>query len=250
MMARLLLAAPPEHPKRWDKRGIGRETERTMASLFDALYALGPDIDADGRACPRIVRLSDDAERLWGDFYEAHDEERRGLPDDLAAAWSKLEGVTARLALIVHLIRVAAGEKGIDPDTIDAASIAAGIGLSEWFGHEARRVYAMFAEADEEADGRRLLEWIDAHGGSVTVRELTHGLWQYRGDTPKAMAALDELAKRGHGRWIYPPSGGKGGRPASRFQSIAGITITETPPQNLAPGGFGDGDGGEEGNSG
>lgn len=239
LLARLLLAAPPEYPKRWERAGIDAEAERRIARLFDALYAMEPSIDADGAECPVNVRLSPEAERVWAAFYIAHDQERAGLPDDLAALWAKLEGGAARLALVVHMVRAAGGEPGIDPGAIDAASMVVGIGLSEWFGQEARRVYALFAESEEEGERRRLLEWIDRQGGSVSVSDVAHGLWAYRSKSAKAAADLDRLEKAGHGRRVYPPAGEQGGRPSARFQRI---TITETPAGWGGKGGCGDGD--------
>jgi hypothetical protein len=93
----------------------------------------------------------------------------------MAAAWSKLEEYAARLALVVHFIRWAAGDVA-DESRLDLASMNAGIVLAKWFKHEARRVYAMLDESDAERDQRRLVEWIGRKGGTVTAREVQHGL--------------------------------------------------------------------------
>jgi len=98
---------------------------------------------------------------------------------------------------------------------VDAASIAAGVRLAQWFKREARRVYSLLGESDDDADQRWLVEWIERKGGSVTAREVQQGHRQYRtaGD---AVAALDELASAGCGDWQPTPPGQRG-QPTRRF---------------------------------
>ena len=59
-----------------------------------------------------------------------------------------------------------------DPNTVGVISMTAGITLANWFKGEARRVYAMLSESDDERDERRLVERIERKGGSVTAREV------------------------------------------------------------------------------
>jgi hypothetical protein len=60
----------------------------------------------------------------------------------------------------------------VDAWHVDERSIAAGVTLADWFGHEARRVYATLAESEEDGARRLLVELVEAQGGRVTVREL------------------------------------------------------------------------------
>src|SRR5690606_33410788 len=134
---------------------------------------LRPTADDDGDAQPVIVPLSGDGKAAWVDFYNAHGQEQADLAGDLSAAWSKLEGYAARIALVVHLVRWAAGDSTLaNADAVDTDSIAAGVKWSRWFGNEARRAYAILSESDEGRGRRRLVELIGRKGGSVTVREL------------------------------------------------------------------------------
>ena len=91
--------------------------------------------------------LTPEAKAVWIEYYDRHRAELAGLDDDLAAAWSKLEAYAARFALIFQLCSWAAGEAG------DQASTKPHPGrdrLSDWFGHEARRVYGLFSESAED----------------------------------------------------------------------------------------------------
>ncbi len=229
LAARLLLTWPPRQPKRWNEADIDPIVEAAIAGIFDELYGLQSNADDDGDPFPVTIPLTPDGKAAWVDFFNAHAEEQVELTGDLSAAWSKLEGYAARLALIIHFVRWAAGDCTLrTPDAVDEASVAAGVALSRWFGLEARRVYVMMAESDEDRDQRRLVEWIQNRGGSVTARDLTRNHRAYR-STDDARAALDALVEARYGRWDYPQPGPQGGAPAKRFQLINSADIDTTP---------------------
>ena len=225
LAARLLLTCPPRKPKRWTEADVDADTEAAVAAVFDRLFGLTPETDDDGDDSggrPRLVTLADDGKRAWVTFYNEHASEQVNLSGDEAAAWSKLEGYAARLALVVHLTRWAAGDATLrDPARVDGASIAAGVVLARWFGDEARRVYAILSESDDDRESRRLLEWIERKGGTVTARDLTRGPREYRGDTERAAKALAELVAAGVAVWVHGDHGPKGGRPTDRIRLVS-----------------------------
>jgi hypothetical protein len=216
LLARLLLAMPPRLSKVWTEADIDPKAEASIAAIFERLHALPPALNADGEPMPAILTLSRDAKEAWVAFYDEHNAEAANLSGDLAAAWSKLEGYTARLALVHHLIRQSSGEEVVE--TIDAVSVQAGVTLSRWFANEARRVYAVLAEDGEARERRHAIELIERKGGSVTVRE-----WQRARScrtADDAEAELAELVDAGLGEWKQPAPGPKGGRPSRRFVLI------------------------------
>lgn len=246
MAARLLFAMPPRKAKRWTEADVSATTEKAVATVFDRLYGLTPETGEDGDERPRLVTLADDGKRAWVAFYDQHAGEQVNLSGDLSAAWSKLEGYAARLALVVHLTRWAAGDATLrDPARVDEASIAAGVALARWFGNEARRVYAILSESDDDREARRLVEWIERKGGTVTVRDLTHGVRAYRNDPDAAERALSALVEAGVGCWEADAHRPKGGRPAQRFRLVSTVTVTETPANAGKDVGYGDGDTGD-----
>lgn len=213
LLARLLLTMPPRRPKVWTEADIDPMAEAGIAAIFEALHELEPASNADGEPRSAIVQLTAEGKRAWIAFYNEHNAEAADLCGDLAAAWSKLEGYAARFALVHHLIRQVFGEDV--GDGIDAVSIAAGVRLSRWFAHEAKRVYAMLAEDDESRQRRQSVELIERKGGSVTVRD-----WQRTRShrtAEDAEAELAELVVFGEGRWEEVAPGPKGGRPSKRF---------------------------------
>ena len=226
LAARLLLACPPRKPKRWTEADIDPEAEAKIGRLFDRLYELEPTVDDDGTPRPVVVELTPDAKPILKTFYNLHADEQVDLAGELSAAWSKLEEYAARLALVIHYARWAAYDPTLQSaDAVDAASIAAGVELAQWFKHEARRVYAMLSESDDDRDQRRLVEWIELAGAAVTARDVQRGHRQYR-TARDAEAALSELVESGCGRWKSTP-GGQRGQPTRRFilSTVDGNTL-------------------------
>jgi hypothetical protein len=217
LAARLLLACPSRRAKRWTEADISPELENQIEAIFERLYSLEPGADRDGEIQPLDLPLTPAAKDAWVAFYDEHAIEQAELTGDLAATWSKLEGYAARLALIVHLTRWAAGDPTLeDANVVDEQSIKAGVELSTWFGHEARRVYSILGENPEQREHRRLIEMIRSKGGSVTIREVQRSSRKYT-NAKDAEQALEALVAAGVGIWEDPKPGLAGGRPVRQF---------------------------------
>jgi hypothetical protein len=212
---------PPAQAALWTDNVVSDATLSAIDGLFDALYQFAGTFGSDGEPCPADIPLTSDAQAEWIQFQNAHATQQVALADDDdQAAWAKLRGYAARLALVIHCIRQAAGEQ-LDPWRIDAKSIRAGIGMEGWFRQEAKRVYDLFASDPEESDRDGLIAWIERRGGSTTVRDL-------RNDGPRkhrrpgaAEAALQDLADLGVGR-LAPPRQVGPGRPGSVVFALNG----------------------------
>ena len=229
LAARLLLTCPPRKPKRWTEADIDPAIEDEITRLIDRLYELQPMATEEDDFRPVVVGLTRDAKSVWKAYYNAHGREQMELVGELSAAWSKLEEYAARLALVIHFARWAAGDPSLkNPDTVDVGSMEAGIRLATWFKGEARRVYAMLSESGGERDQRRLLEWIQTKGGSVTTREVQQGC-RWLKKPGAAEPALNELAKAGYGCWRNVPTTAKGGQPTRVFRLSTPSTVYETP---------------------
>ncbi|MGL4513093.1 MAG: DUF3987 domain-containing protein, partial [Lacipirellulaceae bacterium] len=196
LAARLLFAHPPRRGKRWTDDEVSERTTRAWADrltdLLDLEFAL-PEGDSDAPE-PIDCRLSRDAQRRWIAFVNEHGAE--GMERDGAelAAWSKLEGYAARLALVLHLIEDPEGAE-VSLDTLEHA-----IELVGWFAGEAERFYRG-AKADPKlALAEKLVAWIEARGGEVTARDLAKGPRQYR-SSDAAERGLQALVDAGLGAW-------------------------------------------------
>ncbi len=222
LAARLLLACPPHQQKRWTEADIDPDSENEIATLVEALYALRPATDEQGDPLPQLVHLSPEAKQVWVAHYNAHNQEQVELTGDLAAAWSKLEETPARLALVLHCSQLVNG----GPDKVSAETMQAGIDLATWFKRETRRVYAMLSETEDQRESRRLVEWLQQHGGSATARQVQQGCHWLKG-SGLADEALEDLASRQYGRWEFPSTTNKGGRPTRMFVLSTASTSTK-----------------------
>ncbi|TWT86587.1 hypothetical protein Mal64_34140 [Pseudobythopirellula maris] len=219
MAARLLFASPPHLPKRWTEEEVDPNKTAAMERLFDRLYELDFEANERGDLEPRIASLSYRAKPVWIEFYNNHANEQAAMTGELSAAWSKLEGYAARLALVIHYAVWAVKDSalgGDDPRIVEESSVVAGIKLAEWFKHEARRIYGDLHANEADRSQKQLMDHIRSLGGTCTVREL------HRSVRSKATAAeieeeLNVLVKSGHGDWKSQPPGESGGRPTRRF---------------------------------
>lgn len=205
MVARLLLAAPPEVPGGWNDATVPREVTEAWGRTLKALRALPVPTDADGDLVPRQLELDPAAREQYGAFVTRTREAVIEADDDVAARLSKAEGVAARLALVITLAEDPAAE------VVGADAMRRAIVLAEWFTHEAERVRHLLARPEVEQQRRQLLAWLRRRGGRASVRETQNGGPAHlRKGAGRAQAALEELAVAGLGTWQDPP--GSAGR--------------------------------------
>ena len=233
LAARFLMAMPPKRAKQWTGRDVSRLTEQGLEDVYVHLWSLAPVQSDDDRSKSLDLSLSDGARSLWVDFVNAHGRETADLTGALAAAFSKLEGYAARLALIIRLARWAEdpGSLGIGPLEVDAASIEAGIAIVQWAKNETRRVYTMLSEDDDDQALREAQELVERRGGTITVRELQQTLHLDTAEDAEEM--LLEMVGAGLGYWVSMPPGPRGGRPSKCFQ-LARLDGQEMPDREVS----------------
>lgn len=235
LAARLLLAYPPRRPRRWTESELPASVQLALNTVFESLYGLDPGEDELGDPQPIVMQLDSEAKTIWIEFFNEHGHEQADLGGDLAAAWSKLEGYAARFAMILHLTRWACGDRAVvDREVVDAASMEAGIALARWFGREAKRVYAILNEDEEQAAQRRLIDLIARRGGSITARELMRASRPHSKCVEGAETALDHLVEAGYGQWRHEATKRQGGRQVRRFwlNRMASTDATPVPERS------------------
>ena len=220
LAARLLIANPPVRTKHWTEDELPEAIAAAYRDACERLLALEPDSGPDGEEIPRAIRLSPGGKAAWVRRHDELEDAKRLMEPDLAAVQSKLIGALARIALVLHLVRDAAGDPTLaNPAAIDAESIEAAARIVRWFGREARRFESwreVIESGDEPRRDRREFEdAIRAMGGSCTERELTHRNRRYAGGVGRAM--MEAAVREGRGRWETLTASPKGGRPSRRF---------------------------------
>jgi DNA polymerase I-like protein with 3'-5' exonuclease and polymerase domains len=209
--ARILMAMPPKRRKEWTELEIAPEVREAYEKLLHQLRDLQLDKTGDGEREPFGVRLTPEGKEAWVRFYQEWAAAQAAVEGELAAAYAKLEGYAARLALIHHVVsRVGALE---DCQPIEPASIEAGAALARWFAYEARRIYAALAEPEDARHTRRLIEFIGQYGGRMTGRRLHLSNKSRYPDAEAAEVALAALVDAGLAEWTDAAPGPKGGRP-------------------------------------
>jgi DNA polymerase I-like protein with 3'-5' exonuclease and polymerase domains len=226
LAARVLMAMPPKLPKRWSEAEIDPGVEQAYQATLDKLLRLEFDTDG-GERVPHVLPLSRDAKAVWVAFYNDWAGEQAAAEGEQAAAFSKLEGYAARFALLHHVV----SHRAVDADdvrAVGARSVEAGIALARWFAGEARRLYTTLSESAEERETRRLVEFIRARGGQISVKELQRSNARKYPTAPAAEAALDALVEGRLARWEDRTATDRGGRPTRDCCLISAQAPDET----------------------
>ncbi len=214
LAARFLLALPPYKVPMWSERVIDPVCKEKVRQVYQRLYQFG--FQEGGTFRTEALRLSPDAKDAWIEFHDRHGIEMSDLSGDLKAAYSKLRGCAARLALILHLSGCAA-RIDLDPGAISLDSMQRGIRLIEWFKYETCRVYAILASEEDQDEHIKYVEKIREKGGKTTPSQFSRMFashWETQDGPEKT---LEDLKQRGLGHWENARPGPKGGRPTRIF---------------------------------
>jgi len=233
--ARFLFAAPPSRQDRWREDTIPDRVRDDMLELFDKLWLLQPERDSNDNPQPVLLTLEADAKREFVAYYNECGASAVDGDDRTEAAWNKLSGYAARLALI--------GQLATDPNAtrVTGEAMKAACDLARWFGTEALRIYASMAETPGQREGRKLVEFIESRGGLVSVRDVTHCNWAFRAQADKAEQALNALVKQGLGQWLEIKPEGRG-RPTRKFQLLQASPSPKIPQLRGETPNYGDGE--------
>lgn len=172
LAARFLFVMPPAKLVKWSDADISDLTDDAFGQMIQKLLSL--ETDSDG--APILMRLSGEARER---FIAFHDELEISIFESdngrLSAAWSKQVGYSARLALIITLIRWADSFDDVPPEAVDGDSMRRAIELTRWFNRETDRVYGCLWESEERRHLDDLVNILKHHSGAATIRELMKG---------------------------------------------------------------------------
>ncbi len=221
-----ILFAYPEPPRAVgeDWRCVEEECANQWSNVLASLRALEME-DGDSGKRPRFVRLTSCGRKAWERYTHrlANEMNADGFPDCLRGPWGKFRGYGARLALIVHCLRRAAGES--IAEDVDGESVRQADLLVTYFQSHARKVYATIDADPKVADARRVLEWLSVNSvnsvnGSkgVSKRDIHAYVLGSRRTVEEAETVVSILLRHGFLRPVPPQQkDGPGRSPSPRY---------------------------------
>jgi len=219
MLARFVLAMPPEQERRWADHEIDPESVDEIAGLLGSIMAL--EMEEPGK--PVTLKLDTEARGLFVWFFNQVNEEREGMSNPASRSFlAKTEATALRFALVHHIIREATGDKSLkNALQVDGASMRAGITLAEWVKEEGLRIYeTLLGALDIEARADvALFEYLrNEYPEGTTARELSRRKHSQFPTASRAESALERLSDTGLLLKDYQGPGEKGGRPTYTYK--------------------------------
>jgi hypothetical protein len=198
---RILFASPPSHSPTWTEAHLDPEVQQAYETVIRDLVAL---------ADFRVLRMTVRARKTWTEWITEHyarssDAE---LSPALRGPWAKLEGMCARLALILQLAQHVCDVRSSPTssnrargDVVDAVSMTRAVTLIEdYFKSHLQTVYAQLHATPEDRRLEAVRHWVVRRGGEASFRELCR--YKVAGCTTMAAAAqiAQQVVDHGLGR--------------------------------------------------
>ena len=172
------------------------------------------EIGAELAEADFTITLDDDAAAWRNDWLQALERKRgaSGAYAGVVGFASKLDGLVARLAGVLHVVECRGAVEGtfIRRETVEAAAA-----ICECFAEHAAAAYDLIGVDEPMRDARSLLAWAMDHGKPFNVRDVIRSRGPKWGELFEAAIAV--LVTHGYVRLEKKPPGPKGGRPASAF---------------------------------
>jgi hypothetical protein len=217
LTGRLLFASPPVSPVCWKDEEVDQATVDRYAAVVEQLFSLGADEVVSGASSTECVTLSAEARGTFDMFVTELGTQQWQIDDALSAWVANLPSQAARLALVLHQTRWAAGE-AVDRNVCDHHSMQCGIALARWFAYEAQRTLKRLSLTAERRDLQQLFEWIQRQNKPVGPRDICRYNSRKYPTAELALKAFNQLEQAGVTNWFHVPSGPRGGRPTRKMK--------------------------------
>lgn len=212
LAARFLLMFPPSSARVYSDKEIPAGVTQAYAQLVKDLH----DSYLDSINRPdwqrRGVDLTAEAKAKWIEFYNEWGQVQHQADGEEEYALAKLEGYTARLALLLAVVDATVAKTN---PVIEVTHVDRAIAMVRWFARETARVYEVLRNGGEEKEEDQVLAWVRSQGGKVTVRDLVRSKMGRSQGTEWCRARLDALVREGVAKWVTKPSTEAGGRPST-----------------------------------
>jgi hypothetical protein len=161
LASRFLIVEPPELDREgWIEDEVDQLLKDRCLEIVETLTKFEGELVEEGSSerKPVFLGLSRSGREAFVDWCQYHQQLQTDTFGAVRAAYAKLKSVPARLGLIFHLTRRAAGDTTLEnPEKVDSSSIEAGRQVAEFFRNEIERLYSTFGETPVDRDQRRSL---------------------------------------------------------------------------------------------
>ena len=197
---RILFTFPKRLTDRtWNWHGLSAPTEKLWRDIVQKLFAMEMDQDEHGEPTPRVVSLAPEACPVWQAWFDAHvaEAESADLDEMLKSFWPKCVAYTARLSLIIHLLRAASGEHV--SDDVDVESLRRGLKLVCYFQSHTRAVYDHLRLPKKGNQVLHAISWVRHHGGECNPTRLAQNNVAGVRGKHQALELMKDMADQGYG---------------------------------------------------
>jgi putative DNA primase/helicase len=220
LISRFQLAVYPDinQPYRHVDRWPNSEAKNRVYAVFQALDTLDPQVigaATDSESIP-YLRFSDDAQSFFDSWRTDLETRIRASQEtaSLTSHLSKYRSLMPSLALLFHLVDVAAG-KASGAVSLTSARIAAA--WCDYLEAHARRIYQFAFDGDPEP-AQRLAERIKENlPNPFSVRDVVKKGWASLTTTEAVERAIAILEEHDWVRQVEVPPGPEGGRPKTEI---------------------------------
>ncbi|MHB1424605.1 MAG: DUF3987 domain-containing protein [Gemmataceae bacterium] len=220
-MDRILFSYPQEPAAAGETWScIPDDCEKQWRICLMRLFALEMVDDPQHGPRPHFVRLTSCGRQAWKKLTDdlAAVRNSDSTPDCIKSSLGKMNSYGARLALIVHYLRLATDE--VDGEDVDGESMDRAAQLITYFQGHLFRVHSAMAAATQVAETRRVLNWIVSNR---LQRFQKRDAYQANKGTFKTVdeleAALTLLQKHGYIHPVPPiDRSGPGRKPSPEYE--------------------------------
>ena len=208
---RILFSMPQTTSAGWSEEGIDPAVQERYVQIVKGLLTLAPT----------TLTLTRDARQTWMAWVNDHAREMEGTDFDQAwrGPWAKMEGLCARLALVLQMIAFVAQDADGPPISgtqVSLTNMQSAMMLIAYFKSHAKHVYKRFGASPEEQRLERAAAWIARQDRQTTPRALyTNNVADCK-TMKDAEALLQRLIAHGYGTLQERPRK-KGGHPEKLF---------------------------------
>ena len=197
LVARMLLAYPPQSPSTWSSVGPEISTYLAVEDVISKLFAL-ENTETDEGEEPVCLKLSSEAMKCWGKFYNKNNVESKATEAPLKYAVAKYGQYVLRFAMIYHLIE---NVDSPSANIVSGESMEKAVQTVDWFHNEASRIYGIFGSPVKKDDTKNLIYKIAMRGGRITIRDLQNSNSKKYKTTACAEAELQSLVAKKIGKF-------------------------------------------------